>query len=214
MCVAASLRSALLLSLGLLAAAPRPARTQEAPALPSLRDVPIDLDAAYSELDRRENRLLFRQLRISQGPLSIVADEAEANPADFSDSVWTFRGNVVIENTDAKVWCDEARMEFRENQLRRVQLTGAPARFEQRRVVERAPTQGKAGAMDYDLEAGLISMSEDAWLSDGQNEITGARIAYDLRREYVTATGEDGQVRMRIAPPAEAAPEAAPEPTP
>ncbi len=208
MFVADSLRSALL-ALGLVAVSLAPANAEE-PALPSFRDLPIDLDAAYSELDRRENRLLFRQLRISQGPLSIIADEAEANPADFSDSVWTFRGNVVIENPDAKVWADQARMEFRENQLRRVQLTGTPARFEQRKIMERAPTQGTARTMDYDLEAGLISMSEDAWLSDGQNEITGARIAYDLRREYVTATGEDGQVRMRITPPAETAPEASP----
>ena len=44
-------------------------------------------------------------------------------------------------------------------------------------------------------------MARDAWLSDGKSEISGTRIAYDLRREVVTAGGADGgQVRMRITP--------------
>ena len=34
-----------------------------------------------------------------------------------------------------------------------------------------------------------FSLSTDAFLSDGKNEISGSRIAYDLRREVVTAGG-------------------------
>ena len=54
----------------------------------------------------------------------------------------------------------------------------------------------------YDLDAATIEMTNDAFLSDGQNEISGSRIAYDLRREVVTAgAGDSGQVHMRITPP-------------
>ena len=56
--------------------------------------MPIELDAALSEFDRRNNRLIFRQLNIIQGSLAISADEATADPADFENSVWVFTGNV------------------------------------------------------------------------------------------------------------------------
>jgi lipopolysaccharide transport protein LptA len=56
--------------------------------------------------------------------------------------------------------------------------------------------------MEYDLESGVIRMSKDAWLSDGANEVSGNRIAYDLVSEYIIAdSDETGQVRMKISPP-------------
>ena len=45
-------------------------------------------------------------------------------------------------------------------------------------------------------------MSKNAWLSDGSNEISGNRIIYDLKKEYIIADAdESGQVRMKINPP-------------
>ena len=73
----------------------RPVPPVLTPADPTL---PIELDAAFSELDRRNNRLIFRQLNITQGSLTIQADEATADPADFENSVWIFLGNVHISN--------------------------------------------------------------------------------------------------------------------
>ena len=61
---------------------PGQAPPQLAPANPAL---PIDLDAAFSELDRRNNRLIFRQLNIRQGALAIKADEATADPGGFRE---------------------------------------------------------------------------------------------------------------------------------
>lgn len=171
---------------------------QLAPADPTL---PIDLDAAFSELDRRNNRLIFRQLKISQGALGIRADEATADPADFDNSVWVFTGNVNIVNAGTTASCDRAELTFRENRLRKAVLTGKPARFSQAGTDRGPPTEGRGGTLEYDLDAATIQMSGDAFLSDGKNEVAGSRIAYDLRREVVTAGGADGgQVRMRITP--------------
>lgn len=165
------------------------------------RTLPIDLSADFSEFDRRNDRLLFRGLQITQGPLAISADEAAANPADFEDSTWTFTGNVVVSNGNTRATADRAVMTFRRNELRRATFTGKPARFTQERAGGGAPTEGRAGNLDYDLGAGSIRMTEDAFLSDGTNEIAGNRIVYDLRREVVSA-GEPGQgpVRMKIIP--------------
>ena len=186
----------------------RPALPQLAPADPTL---PIDLDAAFSELDRRNNRLIFRQLNIRQGAMAIKADEATADPADFEDSVWVFTGNVSVVNAGTTTNCDRAELTFRGNQLRKAVLTGKPARFSQAGTANEPPTVGRGELLEYDLDAGTIRMSTNAFLSDGKSEISGNRIAYDLRREVVTAGGnEGGQVRMRITPQQKSTPTPAP----
>jgi len=176
-----------------------------APALPLLAPadptLPIELDAAFSELDRRNNRLIFRQLNITQGSLAIQADEATADPADFENSVWIFSGNVRIKNAGTQASSDRAELTFRANRLRKAALSGQPARFSQAGTGGNPPTEGRAKLLDYDFDSATIEMTTDAVLSDGRNEISGNRIAYDLQREVVTAGGNPGgEVRMRITP--------------
>lgn len=171
--------------------------------LPSLgnKALPIDLDASYSEFDRRNNRLVFRQLTITQGTLAIKADEATANPADFEHSVWVFTGNVQIQSDMTRATGSRAQLKFRDNRLLVAQLSGDPASFSQPATAGHAATEGHAQHLDYDLSAGTIELTTDAFLSDGKNEIAGNRIAYDLKREVVTAGAENGgQVRMRFTP--------------
>jgi lipopolysaccharide export system protein LptA len=175
--------------------------------------LPIDLDADYSEFDRRNNRLVFRGLRVRQGALAISADAATADPADFVASRWVFTGNVLIRNAGTEVRCATADLAFRDNVLRTAVLRGSPAEFTQPRAGARLPTEGRADQLDYDPVAGLIRLRGNARLADGTNEITGDRIDYDLRREVVSAgAGSGGPVRMRIVPqPGKTPP---PEPAP
>ena len=56
----------------------------------------IALDAQSSELDYKNNNLIFRKVRISQGNMSVAADQAQATGLDFENSRWVFRGNVKI----------------------------------------------------------------------------------------------------------------------
>ena len=201
--------AALMVTATLLAAnacAADPPRGISVPALaPANPALPIDLDAAFSEFDRRNNRLIFRQLKIKQGALEIKADEATAEPADFENSLWIFTGNVSINNADTKTDCDRAELSFRGNRLRKAVLTGKPAHFSQAGTGGNSPTEGRAQLLEYDLDATTIQLITDAFLSDGKSEISGSRIAYDLQREVVTAGGAQGdQVRMRITPPQKA----------
>jgi len=194
----AALLAALLASTG--------AAALETPALPLVPQLPapdttlpIDLDAAFSEFDRRNDRLIFRQLNITQGTLNIKADEASANPADFANSVWVFTGNVRIRDAGTEASSDRAELTFRDNRLRKATLTGQPARFSHAGTEGEPATEGHAQLLEYDVDAASIELVNDAFLSDSKNEISGNRIAYDLRREVVTAGAtEGGQVRMRI----------------
>jgi lipopolysaccharide export system protein LptA len=191
-------RAALLVLLGSLLATTAPAQL---PDLKTQSTLPINLDAASSAFDRRNNRIVFQRLHIEQGALDITADVAEATRIDFENNRWQFRGNVVIEHQGTRVFSEHADLYFLGHELRSASLKGTPARFEQARPTGER-TEGRAGAIDYDVTAGIVRLSRNAWLSDGANEVSGERITYDLRREYVTAnSGGDGQIRMRIQPP-------------
>ncbi|MDJ0929267.1 MAG: lipopolysaccharide transport periplasmic protein LptA, partial [Gammaproteobacteria bacterium] len=158
--------------------------------------------------NRRTERLRFKGLYIKQGTLAIRADEAEADRLDFEDTVWTFSGNVLIENSTTRVWSDDAQVAFLNHQVDTATLQGSPARFEQVREEDERITRGRSAVMDYALETGIISMTGDAWVSDGANEVSGPRIAYDVTRDLIKAAGdEDGQVKMRIIPPEDRKPD-------
>ncbi|MDH3977650.1 MAG: hypothetical protein OEU86_03990, partial [Gammaproteobacteria bacterium] len=59
-----------------------------------------------------------------------------------------------------------------------------------------------ANVMEYDINSAVIRLSDNAWITDGTNEVSGNRISYDLAREYIIAdSDESGQVRMKIVPP-------------
>jgi lipopolysaccharide export system protein LptA len=179
----------------------------EVPDLELLKSLPIDLDADSSEFDRKRGRLVFHGLQIRQGPLRIDADEATATRLDFENTHWEFSGNVRIENTGSTAWADRADILFQEHRIRSAEMTGTPVRFQQISLAKDdtggiTTTKGRANAMAYDVDNGVVSMTDDAWLSDGSNEVSGDRIAYDLNREIIIADADgSGQVRMKIIPP-------------
>jgi lipopolysaccharide export system protein LptA len=182
-----------------------PGHGADAPVLPVIgpdAGLPIDLEAASSRFDGRARTLTFQNVRISQGTMTIRAERGEAARLDFENSRWRFDGSVVLDNQGARVECESAELQFVDHTLRSAVLHGDPVRLEQQRGNATAPTRGSAKLMEYDVVAGTIRLTGDANLTDGANEVSGERIAYDLRREYVTAdSGGGGQVRMKIQPP-------------
>src|SRR6266481_2927473 len=119
----------------------------------------ISLDAQSSELDYKNNNLIFRKVRITQGDMSVAADQAQATGLDFENSRWVFRGNVKITMDDGQLTSDEAEITF----------------------------------------------SKNAWLSDGQNEIRGESLKYNvLAQNIVAESAEQGSQRVHIiiTPPA------------
>ncbi|MBM4196001.1 MAG: lipopolysaccharide transport periplasmic protein LptA [Gammaproteobacteria bacterium] len=188
-------------ALALLAVGQAAAQSMVIPDLSLQVGLPINLNADSSEFDRRDNRLLFRGLTITQGTLSVRADTAEASRLDFENSQWTFRGNVEIDNGGARVYCEDARLNFQGHELKVAALAGKPAIFEQKRADGKV-TRGRAATIDYDVAGGSLAMSGNAQVNDGANEVSGDRITYDLRREYVTAqSGSNGPVVFKIDPP-------------
>lgn len=165
----------------------------------------ISLDAQSSELDYKNNNLLFRKVRIAQGNMSVSADLAQATGLDFENSHWVFRGAVKITMDQGLLTSDEADITFAKKLLSKAVVNGKPASFEQRIAKSGKLAQGRADTIDYDVTKGVVHLSKNAWLSDGQNEIRGESLKYSVLAQNIVAEGsEQGSQRVHIiiTPPA------------
>jgi lipopolysaccharide transport protein LptA len=153
------------------------------------RNQPIQLDARSSDFDYKSGTLGFQAVRISQGGFSIEADAAQATGLDFKDSQWKFSGNVRIRTPDGSLSSNEARLSFHDNAVTNAHASGAPASFEQKQ--NQRVARGHALHIDYDFIAGVVRLTDDAWLSDGTNEISGHTLVYDMKEQHVRANPEE-----------------------
>ncbi len=176
--------------------------------------MPINLEAASSDFDYRNNSLMFRRVRITQGGLEVSAQQASATGLEFENAEWRLQGEVRITVPGGSLQSSEARVRFRDNAIVSASIRGAPAQFEQRLRDSNQVARGRAGAIEYDVGASTVRLTGDAWLSDGQNEIRGNTLIYDIARERVLANPDEkdpGGVRITINPPKKA-PATAPAP--
>jgi lipopolysaccharide transport protein LptA len=190
---ARSARTAATVALALLAA-----MLHAAPI--SLRaDKPITLDADSTEFDYKSNTLIFHRVKISQADLSVAANEAHATGLDFDNSRWVFRGDVRIVFPAGSLTSQQAQINFASNALASALIEGSPAAFEQRREKTGQLAQGHADRIEYDMRQGIVRLTQDAWLSDGQNEIKGQSLKYSIREQRVIAdAAEQGHERVKI----------------
>lgn len=196
------------------AASPVAAAPQVAIGLPpGNSEMPISLEAASSDFDYKNNALSFRRVRITQGGLEVSAQQASATGLEFDNSEWRLQGEVRITVPGGNLAANEARVHFRNNAIARATIKGTPAEFEQRLRGNDQVAHGRAASIEYNVQAGTVHFTGDAWLSDGRNEIRGDTLVYDVGRERVQANpneNDPGGVRITINPPKKTG--AAPDP--
>lgn len=205
MCMAASHRKAVWLAL--LLACGEVLRAQSPQSAPAVKSTAtsgdITLDAASSEMDYRSNTLLFRDVIITQGNVSVAAERARATGLDFADATWVLSGKVKLDLENGALRSDEATVVFRLNRVALATIRGKQAEFEQR-LEGGAKAVGRADVIVYDLGVGTVSLRGQSWLSDGRSEIRGDTLVYSVREQRVEAgqpTGDSGRVRITIRPP-------------
>jgi lipopolysaccharide transport protein LptA len=159
----------------------------------------ITLDAASSDFDRRNERLVFREIRVRQGDIEISADEAESRDLDFARGSWSFRGNVRIRSPMGELEADRATITFTDHRLDKATADGAPARFA-RTMPEPEPrlVTGTANRIVYDLSRGQLELVGQALLQDGVREVSGGRLEYRLVEDRLIASGDETGERVRI----------------
>jgi lipopolysaccharide export system protein LptA len=185
------------------------------------QELPILLDAQSTEVDLRTNTAVFNKVRISQGNIAITADQGHASQTtalNFDNNLWVFRGNVKITMEQGLLTADEAQITFVNKVLTRAVANGKPAAFEQMVAKTGKLAKGRANLIDYEVSNGVVRLSKDAYLSDGQNEIRGESLKYNVRAQSVAAeAAEQGSQRVHIIitpPPAKTPPGKPAQPKP
>jgi lipopolysaccharide transport protein LptA len=167
----------------------------------------ILFDAQSSEFDLKNNNAIFRKVHIAQGTTTISADLGQTTRGtgiSFDDSLWVFKGNVKITMHGGELTSDDAEINFRRKALEKAVVNGKPAAFEQRVEKTGKVAHGHADTIDYDAGKGVVHLSKNAWLSDGQTEIRGDSLKYDVLAQLIKSEGaEPGAQRVHIviAPP-------------
>ena len=167
-------------------------------------ELPINLEAASSDFDYKNNTLLFKRVKITQGGLEVTAQQASATGLEFENSEWRLQGDVKIVVPGGMLQSSEARVAFQKNEIVRASIKGSPAKFEQRLKQGDQVARGRAAAIEYNVKESTVRLTGNAWLSDGQNEISGNTLVYDIGRERVQANPNEkdpGGVRIIINPP-------------
>lgn len=169
------------------------------------------VDANY-----KTNNIQLRNVVISQCDIRVEAKHARANGLDFENTRWTFDGDVRIDvEKRGSLRSDLAEVDFRNSQISKATITGKPAQFEQKHADSDAMAHGRAGEIIYDVGAGTVKLSNDAWLKDGRTEIKGPQIIYDIRQQQFLSTSKPGateRVRITITPNGTTRVEGAPKP--
>jgi lipopolysaccharide export system protein LptA len=175
---------------------------QAAGAAPSRE--PIHLDAQSFELDYANNVTVYHKVKVSQGAMSVSSDQARGTGLDFEDSHWVFQGNVKIVMDQGELTSDQADVSFVKKLLATALVTGKPASFLQSNAVNGKPVRGHADSIDYNVNKGIVRLSSNAWLSDGQNEIRGESLKYNVAEKKMVAEAADQnsqRVHITITPP-------------
>ena len=165
--------------------------------------LPINLEAASSDFDYKNNTLLFRRVKITQGVIQVTAQEASATGLNFENSQWNLQGQVQIQVPDGQLDSSTAQVTFRDNAIARAIVKGSPATFQQRLRDRGQLAKGKADLIDYDVPASTVRLTGQAWLTDGQNEIRGSTLIYDVAKQRVLANPDEkdaGGVHITINP--------------
>ncbi len=131
--------------------------------------------------------------------MSVTADQGQATRealgGNFDNSLWVFRGNVKITMDQGQLTADDAQINFVKKLLSKAVANGKPAEFEQRIEKTGKIAHGHADTIDYDAGKGMVRLTKNAWLSDGQNEVRGESLKYNV----LAQTHRGGRRRTGLA---------------
>ncbi len=174
-----------------------------------LGKAPVTWSARTFDVDYKTQLTHLRgDVKFSQGDISVTADEAQgqATSQNAKSYHWVFTSKVHVRSeSQGDLRADRGIVEIVNGALASALVTGSPATFEQTRSTSGRLIKGHAATIDYEVAAGAVKLTGDAWLSDDQNDndMHSPTITYNVRTRHIEGdvSGDAGsRVRMRITP--------------
>jgi lipopolysaccharide export system protein LptA len=130
------------------------------------------------------------------GPVRINADRMEF---DYKTKVLTYRGTVSVTQADLTLHSDVLRITLDPDKLQRPREVVAEGDVR----IAKGQRRASGGRAVFDDAARTVTLSEQARLQDGPNEVAGERVIVYLDEERSVVEGGRDRVRAVLHPPEE-----------
>jgi len=125
----------------------------------------------------------------SEQPATLEADDFEL---DLKTGVRTYRGNVLYRQGSIRLECDELVTYFNEDdELDKAFCSGDPGRFKQRPEDSEEDMIGNAREITLDQVKELVTMKSSAEVQQGNQQMKGRLLTYNLATEKVIVKGDN-----------------------
>lgn len=143
---------------------------------------------------------------------------ADRLTADDVNKTSTFEGNVVVTQGTMRMTANKVTVREDRNRHKYYVANGAPVTFRQKRDNVDEWIEGYAERAEFDDNADVLKLFDNARVKRNNDELTGDSITYDMRRELAEVTGAPagtkspnaGRVKVIITPPKKGPEEKAP----
>lgn len=144
----------------------------------------------------KEHDELLRGFSLSsqRGPVTISANRLEF---DYRSRILTYRGTVTVTQADLTMQSDLLRVTLDPDARQPVQKIEAEGAVR----IAKGERQATGGRAVFDQEKRTVTLSDNATLRDGPNEVAGERVVVFLDEERSVVEGGDQRVRAVLFPP-------------
>lgn len=135
-------------------------------------------------------------------PIQIEADSLRM---DDHRKIAVYEGNVVLGQGTMTITADRIDVHQDDQGMASGEATGQPVQFRQKLEGRDVFLEARAGRIEYDARTETIRLMGNAYIAQGNDELRGGVIVYDLRSERyqaqgATGDGKQGRVRAMIRP--------------
>jgi len=134
-----------------------------------------------------------------RGPVHIVAKTMEF---DYKARVLTYRGDVVVTQADMTMHSDTLRVSLDPDKPERPKEVVAEGKVR----IDKGERRATGGRAVFDDAARTVTLSEQAHLQDGPNEVEGDRVVVYLDEQRSVVEGGQDRVRAVLYPSSEKTP--------
>jgi lipopolysaccharide export system protein LptA len=137
-----------------------------------------------------------------QRPIQIEADSVRM---DDARKTAVYEGNVVLVQGTLNIRAERIDVRQDERGMVSGDATGRPVQFRQKMEGKSEFIEAQATRIEYDAHTEVLKLIGSAWLKQGQDELRGGLIVYDMRTELYQAQGggegaSAGRVRAVLRP--------------
>jgi lipopolysaccharide export system protein LptA len=128
-----------------------------------------------------------------RGPVRIDADTMEF---DYKTKVLTYRGSVTVTQADMTLRSNTLRVSLDEQHLEKPKEVVAEGKVQ----IDKGARRATGGKAVFDNAARTVTLSDQARLQDGPNEVAGERVVLYLDEERSVVEGGPDRVRAVLYP--------------